>query len=130
MAEVSSGDVSKSERDMAMLAHLLALAGLIIPFGNILGPLILMLVKGSESPFVGFHARQSLYFQIGVTVVVIALMLIGSITLVILIGFVFFLLIPVVGIGGLVYAIIGAVQVSKGADFEYYWFGELARKKA
>jgi uncharacterized Tic20 family protein len=40
------------EKTMAMLCHLLALAGLVIPFGNILGPLIVWLMKKDTSELV------------------------------------------------------------------------------
>ena len=53
---VPSGEEPKAggqeERTMGMLCHLLALAGIIFPFGNILGPLIVWLVKKDQYPFV------------------------------------------------------------------------------
>ena len=50
----------------AHLGALVAVAG--IPFGHILGPLIVYLVKGHESEFVGQHARASLNYQITVSI--------------------------------------------------------------
>jgi uncharacterized protein len=50
----------------AHLSALVAIAGL--PFGHVLGPLIVYLIKGHESEFVGEHARASLNYQITISV--------------------------------------------------------------
>ncbi len=55
---------TQDDRNLGMLAHLLAFAGLVIPLGSILGPLVLYLVKRDQSPFVSDHARESLNFQL------------------------------------------------------------------
>lgn len=51
----------------AHLSALVAVAGL--PFGHIVGPLIVYLIKAHESPFVAEHARASLNYQITVSIV-------------------------------------------------------------
>jgi len=56
------------EKTMAMLCHLLALAGLVIPFGNILGPLIVWLMKKDTSELVNDQGKESLNFQISFTI--------------------------------------------------------------
>ena len=45
------------ERTWGMIAHLSALAGFIVPFGNILGPLVVWLVKREHSVFVAVEAK-------------------------------------------------------------------------
>jgi uncharacterized protein len=50
----------------AHLSALVAIAG--IPFGHILGPLVVYLAKGNESEFVGEHARASLNYQITISI--------------------------------------------------------------
>ena len=50
----------------AHLSALVAVAGL--PFGHVLGPLIVYLVKGHESEFVGEHAKASLNYQITISI--------------------------------------------------------------
>jgi len=52
------------ERTWGMIAHLAALAGFIVPFGNILGPLVVWLVKRDHSVFVGAQAKEALNFNI------------------------------------------------------------------
>ena len=57
--------LTREERTWAMLSHLLALVGyFVIPFGNIVAPLIIYAVKKDESPFVADQARESLNLQI------------------------------------------------------------------
>jgi len=53
-----------------MAAHLSALAALVgLPFGHVLGPLIVYLIKARESEFVAQHARASLNYQITLSIV-------------------------------------------------------------
>src|SRR3954467_5501803 len=47
-----------------MLAHLSSLAGLVIPFGNFIGPLVVWLMKKDQQPFVNDQGKESLNFQI------------------------------------------------------------------
>jgi uncharacterized protein len=58
-------------RTWSMLCHLSAFASLIIPFGNILGPLIVWQLKKNELPEINPHAKESLNFQL--TILTIAL---------------------------------------------------------
>jgi uncharacterized Tic20 family protein len=51
----------------AHLSALVAVAGL--PFGHIVGPLIVYLIKAHESEFVAEHARASLNYQITVSII-------------------------------------------------------------
>ena len=51
----------------AHLSALIAVAGL--PFGHIVGPLAVYLIKAHESEFVAEHARASLNYQITVSIV-------------------------------------------------------------
>lgn len=48
----------------AMFCHLAGFLGLIIPFGNIIGPLIIWSMKKKEYPFVNEQGKESLNFQI------------------------------------------------------------------
>jgi uncharacterized Tic20 family protein len=61
--------IAAQERNWAMAAHLSALVAIAgLPFGHVLGPLVVYLVKGHESEFVGEHARASLNYQITISV--------------------------------------------------------------
>lgn len=103
--------VSKEEQNWAMVCHLSALAGFLIPFGNIFGPLIVWLMKRGEMPLVDRQGKEALNFQITV-----------GIAIAICIPLMFVLIgIPlmfIIGIGALILTIMAAVKVSNG-DFDY-----------
>src|SRR5258705_68928 len=56
--------VSKDEQNWAMFCHLSALAGFLIPFGNIVGPVVVWLIKRAEMPLVEYHGKEAINFQI------------------------------------------------------------------
>lgn len=51
-----------------MLCHLSAFGGLFVPLGNIWGPLIFWLIKKDEFAEVDLHGKESLNFQISMTI--------------------------------------------------------------
>jgi uncharacterized Tic20 family protein len=53
MNELGSQPTSNDDKNWAVIAHLSSVAGLIIPFGNVVGPLVVMLTKGKDSDIVG-----------------------------------------------------------------------------
>ena len=66
------------QRNWAMAAHLSALVGLVgVPFGHVVGPLVVYLAQGHESDFVAEHARASLNYQITVTLLLIVAAIVG-----------------------------------------------------
>ena len=73
---------SKDERTWAMLCHISTFSGMIIPFGNILVPLIIWLIKKDELPFVDDQGKEVLNFQISMVIY----MIIAGILCIILIG--------------------------------------------
>lgn len=99
-------------RQWAMLTHLSALSGFIIPFGSIIAPLIMWQIKKAESPFIDDQGKEALNFQI---TVFIAVLVSGLLTLV-LIGI---LLLPVVVIGALVLTIMAAIKANEGVNYRY-----------
>jgi len=129
--ELQAASASKEDRTNAMLCHLLALAGLVFPFGNILGPLIMWLVKRETSRFVDFHGRQSLWFQVWVSIAATVLGIVFGIGTFITAGACMCFAIPVlggIGLASMIYAVVGAVQTSGGKDFEYVWVGPWVRQ--
>ena len=95
-----------------MLCHLSALAGFIIPLGNIIGPLVFWLIKKNEFPTVAAHGKESLNFQISMLIYAI----VSGILCIVFIGF---LLLAAVGITSLVCVIIASVKASNGVPFRY-----------
>lgn len=108
----SAGSPSADEKTWGMIAHLAWLAGFVIPFGNVLGPLVVWLVKKETMPFVADQGREALNFQI--TVLIAAL--ISCVLMFVVIGF--FLLL-VIGIGSLVLSIIAAMKAQNGEAYRY-----------
>ena len=67
---------STDARTWGMLAHLAALAVFTaIPFGNIIGPLIVFLIKKDEDPFIAQAGKESLNYQITITIAGMSLLL-------------------------------------------------------
>jgi uncharacterized Tic20 family protein len=100
------------ERKWAFFAHLSALSGFIVPFGNLLGPLIVWQIKKDEMPFAAQQAKEALNFQITVCLAITACFVL----FVVVIGF---FLLPVVAIGALVLTVIAAVSANDGKAYRY-----------
>ncbi len=60
-------DLTPDEKTWGMLAHLLAFSGLLIPFGSVLAPLLVGVLK-KDSDFVRRHAWSALNFQLNLLV--------------------------------------------------------------
>lgn len=102
----------KEARSWAMLCHLAALAGLVCPFGNVIGPLILWALKHEDSPLVDQQGREAINFQL-----TIALAIMISMPLVfILIGIP---LIIMLAAFDLVLIVVAAVKVNDGENYRY-----------
>src|SRR5699024_9637063 len=82
----------KDARNWAMWCHLSALSGLVVPFGNVLAPLILWQMKRNEMPSVEEHGKESLNFQLSALIYLLAGGVIAGIGALFCFGF---LLIPV-----------------------------------
>ena len=63
--------INKHERIWGMLCHLLTLPAAIVPFGNIIAPLLIWLSKKNKSTFVDHHGKESINFQITFTLILI-----------------------------------------------------------
>jgi len=92
-------------------AHWSALVASIVALA-FLGPLIVMLTKGNESPYVRRQAVESLNFQLSILIY-------GIVSFVLLFVLVGFVLLPIVGLMWLVFTIIGAVRASRGEEYHY-----------
>jgi len=67
-AGTPQGAPTPTERNWSVAAHLGTLVGALVPFANVVVPLALWLLKRDESVFVGENARESLNFQISMTI--------------------------------------------------------------
>jgi uncharacterized protein len=104
---------TENERTWGMLAHLSALAGLVIPLiGNVLGPLVVSIARSDQSAFVAAHAKEALNFNISVTLAALLCTLL-------MLVFVGFLLGSALFIAWLVMTLIAAIKASEGAAYRY-----------
>jgi uncharacterized Tic20 family protein len=100
------------EKTWAAFVHLAGFAGGVLPFGNIIGPLVIWLIKRQESDLVDRHGRVALNFQISATIYAF----VCFILILVLIGI--FLLLAL-AIFWLVMVIMAAVRASNGQNPGY-----------
>ncbi len=102
-----------NEKQWGMFTHLAALAVFFLPaFGNIIGPLIIYLIKKDEYEFVNDQGKEVLNFQITWSIIFfvsIILIFIG-IGLFMLIGF---------GIAWLILVIVATIKANEGVYYRY-----------
>jgi uncharacterized Tic20 family protein len=106
-------------RQWAMFCHLSALVGLIVPFGTILGPLLVWLIKKNELPAIDQHGKDALNFQITVGIASVALGIVGGLTLAFCVGIVFLILAVLIGLAGLIFAILNGIKANNGEPYKY-----------
>lgn len=102
-----------AEKQWGLFTHIAALSLFIgIPLGNIIGPLIIYLIKKDEFEFVKDQGKEVLNFQITWTLIlfVSAILIFVGIGIVMLIGF---------GIAWLILVITGAVKANEGVYYRY-----------
>jgi uncharacterized Tic20 family protein len=107
-----AGAVDQAARNTAVAAHLSTFAGLVVPFGSVIGPLAVWLTRRDRDPFIDQAGREALNFGISIAiygslVLVAALMLVG---------------IPVLIVGVIAWvalASLAAVKASQGQSYRY-----------
>jgi hypothetical protein len=112
---------SHQESNWATFCHLSALAGYLLPLtypfscvllGNLIGPLLIWLLKKDLSPSVDQHGKEALNFQISISIYALA----ASALIVVLIG------IPLLiglAIFNFIMIIVAAVKCKNGREFRY-----------
>ena len=104
--------VDEEIRTTAVVAHLSTFAGLVVPFGSVIGPMAVWLTRRDRDPFIDQAGREALNFGISIAIygsvlVVAALMLVG---------------IPLLMVGvvaWVVLASLAAVKASQGQTYRY-----------
>ena len=102
----------KEARQWAMFCHFAAFLGMIFPFGNLLGPLIVWQLKRETAAFVDDQGKESLNFQITVALAMLVCFLLMFV-------FIGIILIWVVGIAALVLTIIAGIKANEGKAYRY-----------
>jgi uncharacterized Tic20 family protein len=101
------------QRTMAMLAHLASLSGYIgVPFGSLVGPVLVWLIKKDTMPFVDAHGKEAVNFNLSVMIYA----LVSAVLILVLIG------IPMIialAIFHVVVTILAAIKAHNGEPYSY-----------
>ena len=103
---------TQASRETAVVAHLSTLAGLVVPFGSVIGPLAVWLTRRDRDAFIDDAGREALNFGIRSPstdwlLLVAALMLVG---------------IPLLILGVITWVVLAsraAVRASQGQSYRY-----------
>lgn len=105
-------ELSREAKQWAMLTHLAAFAAFLIPFGNIIGPLLVWQLKKDLGPFVEQNGKEAVNFQITIAIV-------GLVCTMLMFALVGFILLPVLGLYWLILTIIAGVKANDGVAYRY-----------
>ena len=99
-------------RNLGMLCHLSALAGMVFPLGSVLGPLVVWLTQRHKSPFVDDQGKEAVNFQLSVLIY-------GAVCALLILILVGFFLLLALALGAFVLTIIAAIQANQGVAYRY-----------
>ena len=105
-----AGAADEAVRNTAVAAHLSTFAGLVVPFGSVIGPLAVWLTRRDRDPFIDQAGREALNFGIsiaiyGVVALVAALMLVG---------------IPLLIVGVIAWVVLASLAAAKASQGQSY----------
>jgi uncharacterized Tic20 family protein len=107
-----AGVPTQDERTWGMLAHLTAFSGFLIPFGSVIAPLVVWLVKRDQSEFVADQGKEALNFNISVLLAGVVCGILVWIFIGILLGVALFIF-------WLAMTIIAGIKASEGIRYRY-----------
>jgi uncharacterized protein len=111
--ELQATDTPNKEECMwGMLCHLVAFSGYIIPLGNVIGPLVIWLIKKDEMPLVDDQGKESLNFQLTMLIAFI-------ISFILCLVFIGFLLLGALIIFEIVVLIMASIKANDGVKYRY-----------
>lgn len=112
MDETPVSALSKDERLWGMLAHLSALSGYFIPFGHLIGPIVIWVIKKDQSAFVDAQGKESINCQITYTIY-------AAIAVALCFLFIGVLILPVILLTDIILVIIAGIKANEGVHFHY-----------
>lgn len=104
--------VDSESRKWGMWCHVSSLIGFLLPFGNIIAPIVVWQMKKDVSLFVDEQGKESVNFQISMAI----WMILSCVLVIVVIGFVFLAILAVLSI---VWIIMAGVQANEGRSFRY-----------
>jgi hypothetical protein len=97
----------------AMLTHFSAFSGYVVPLGWIVGPIICWQVNKNQYPFVDYHGKEAVNFQVSFLIYAI----VAAVSTVCFgIGLV---LLPIVAVFQIVFVIIAGIKANQGELYRY-----------
>jgi uncharacterized Tic20 family protein len=108
----AAGVPTQDERTWGMLAHLAAFTGFIVPFGNLIGPLLVWLLKREQLAFVADQGKEALNFNITVLIAAAICGVLVFVFIGILLGVALF-------IAWLTLTIVAGIKASEGIRYRY-----------
>lgn len=106
------------ERTWAIFAHISALVTSFVGLA-FLGPLVVYLIRRDDSPMVRAHAAAALNFQLSWMIWGISLAIVGFVLMIILIGFLLFIVLAIGAIAWFVITIVATIKASNGELINY-----------
>ena len=105
-----TGAVDQQIRNTAAAAHLSTFAGLVVPFGSVIGPLAVWLTRRDREPFIDQAGREALNFGISIAIygsvlLVATLMLVG---------------IPLLMVGVIAWVVLASLAAAKASQGQAY----------
>ena len=117
----SYGIVKKEDRTWGMVCHFISFIGFVssigTPIGNVVGPLIIWVLKKDTSLFVDAHGKESMNFQISMS---IYLFIFGVLAFIPFIGW--FIFAPLYGlllILNLILVLLAGIKANEGKSYKY-----------
>ena len=108
--------IAPADRGLASLTHLSGLSGYIIPLGGVLVPIIIWIMKKDENPLIAAIARQAIFLNLIVWVLIGATAILWL--TIILIPFVI-LFWCFLGLAAVILPIVGAIKANSGVYYRY-----------
>lgn len=116
---------TRDEETWSALAHLSIFLNLFTGFLGPVGALVIWAMYKDRSPRVAFHALQSLWYQVAWMVILVVGWTLTTLLMIVLVGF---LLVPVMIVASLVpfvHMAYAAYKVNQGVDYRYPWISDL-----
>jgi uncharacterized protein len=105
-------EFSSDERMWAMFCHISVFAGFIIPFGNIIGPIIVWSLKKDQYPLVNDQGKEAINFQISMVIYFLASLLL----ILVLVGFA---LLIALFFFNIIIVVVAAIKANEGSYYRY-----------
>ncbi|MGY0218403.1 DUF4870 domain-containing protein [Endozoicomonadaceae bacterium StTr2] len=103
---------NRDNLNLAMLAHFLGMLCLLAPPFNIICPLVIWLFKRNDDPYIEFHAREALNFQITLAIA-------GFVFSILAFLFIGFILMGFLALFALIFGIRASLKASRNEFYQY-----------